>query len=139
MTKPAQKQTAKRKNKPTKKKTVENEQKEKNETVQTKPKKTKLPRYRPGTVALREIRRYQKSTELLIPKLPMQRLIRSIASLIKPDGIKFQYAAIGAIHTAAEAFLVQLFEDTNLCAIHAKRVTINPSDIKLAMRLRGRE
>lgn len=131
MTKPAPKRTHKRKQIPKKKPPNKSG---------NKPKKTKerMPRYRPGTVALREIRRYQKSNELLIPKLPMQRLIRSIAAEFKPDGIKFQSAAIGAIHEAAEAYMAQIFEDTNLCAIHAKRVTIQPRDIKLAMRLRGR-
>ena len=93
-------------------------------------------RYRPGTVALREIRRYQKSTELLIRKLPFQRLIREIAQEFKSD-LRFQSAAIGAIQEAAEAYLVGLFEDTNLCAIHAKRVTIMPKDIQLARRIRG--
>merc|ERR1711884_890023 len=79
-------------------------------------------RYRPGTVALREIRRYQKSTELLIRKLPFQRLVREIAQDFKTD-LRFQSAAIGALQEASEAYLVGLFEDTNLCAIHAKRVT----------------
>uniref|UniRef100_A0A3P8TRN6 H3 clustered histone 11 n=1 Tax=Amphiprion percula TaxID=161767 RepID=A0A3P8TRN6_AMPPE len=82
-------------------------------------------RYRPGTVALREIRRYQKSTELLIRKLPFQRLVREIAQDFKTD------------LQASEAYLVGLFEDTNLCAIHAKRVTIMPKDIQLARRIRG--
>src|ERR1700678_1103511 len=102
-------------------------------------------RYRPGTVALREIRRYQKSTELLIRKLPFQRLVREIAQDFKTD-LRFQSAAIGALQVrametlpplsptlisqrfqeASEAYLVGLFEDTNLCAIHAKRVTIMP-------------
>merc|ERR1711955_85682 len=84
-------------------------------------------RYRPGTVALREIRRYQKSTE---------RLIREIAQDFKTD-LRFQSAAIGALQEASEAYLVGLFEDTNLCAIHAKRVTIMPKDIQLARRIRG--
>jgi len=75
---------------------------------------------RPGTVALREIRRYQKSTELLIRKLPFQRLVREIAQDFKTD-LRFQSAAIGALQEASEAYLVGLFEDTNLCAIHAKR------------------
>ena len=92
-------------------------------------------RYRPGTVALREIRRYQKSTELLIRKLPFQRLVREIAQDFKTD-LRFQSAAIGALQEAAEAYLVGLFEDTNLCAIHAKRVTIMPKDIQLARRIR---
>lgn len=95
-------------------------------------------RYRPGTVALREIRRYQKSTELLIRKLPFQRLVREIAQDFKTD-LRFQSAAIGALQEASEAYLVGLFEDTNLCAIHAKRVTIMPKDIQLARRIRGRE
>ncbi|CAH1760361.1 3052_t:CDS:2, partial [Entrophospora sp. SA101] len=92
-------------------------------------------RYRPGTVALREIRRYQKSTELLIRKLPFQRLVREIAQDFKTD-LRFQSSAIGALQEAAEAYLVALFEDTNLAAIHAKRVTIQPKDIQLARRLR---
>ncbi|XP_045408572.1 uncharacterized protein LOC123638789 [Lemur catta] len=76
-------------------------------------------RYRPGTVALREIRRYQKSTELLIRKLPFQRLVREIAQDFKTD-LRFQSSAVMALQEACEAYLVGLFEDTNLCAIHAK-------------------
>ncbi|XP_063836701.1 uncharacterized protein LOC135087544 [Ostrinia nubilalis] len=79
-------------------------------------------RYRPGTVALREIRRYQKSTELLIRKLPFQRLVREIAQDFKTD-LRFQSSAVMALQEASEAYLVGLFEDTNLCAIHAKRMT----------------
>lgn len=96
-------------------------------------------RFRPGTVALREIRRYQKSTELLIRKLPFQRLVREIAQneTRATDGVRFQTAALGALQEAAEAYLVGLFEDTNLCAIHAKRVTIMPQDMRLARRMRG--
>jgi histone H3 len=99
-------------------------------------------RYRPGTVALREIRRYQKSTDLLIRKLPFQRLVREIAQDFKND-LRFQGTAILALQEASEvncfwyvnccscyiffqAYLVGLFEDTNLCAIHAKRITIMP-------------
>ncbi|KAF7891091.1 uncharacterized protein EAF02_001416 [Botrytis sinoallii] len=92
--------------------------------------------HRPGTVALREIRRYQKSTELLIRKLPFQRLVREIAQDFKSD-LRFQSSAIGALQESVEAYLVSLFEDTNLCAIHAKRVTIQSKDIQLARRLRG--
>ncbi|KAK2995354.1 hypothetical protein RJ640_006574 [Escallonia rubra] len=84
-------------------------------------------RYRPGTVALREIRKYQKSTDLLIRKLPFQRL----------TDLRFQSHAVLALQEAAEAYLVGLFEDTNLCAIHAKRVTIMPKDVQLARRIRG--
>ena len=88
-------------------------------------------RYRPGTVALREIRKFQKSTDLLIRKLPFQRLVREIATEYKSD-LRFQSQAVLALQEAAEAYLVGLFEDTNLCAIHAKRVTIMPKDIQLA-------
>ncbi|AES66842.1 putative transcription factor Hap3/NF-YB family [Medicago truncatula] len=93
-------------------------------------------RFRCGTVALREIRKYQKSTELLIRKLPFQRLVREIAQDFKTD-LRFQSHAVLALQEAAEAYLVGLFEDTNLCAIHAKRVTIMPKDIQLARRIRG--
>ena len=97
-------------------------------------------RYRPGTVALREIRRYQKSTELLIRKLPFARLVREIVQDFKTD-LQFQSSAIGALQEASEAYLVGLYEDTNLCAIHAKRVTIMPKDLQLSLRIRvsGRE
>ncbi|KAL6454353.1 HHT21 histone H3.1/H3.2 [Candida maltosa Xu316] len=94
-------------------------------------------RYKPGTVALREIRRFQKSTELLIRKLPFQRLVREIAQDFKTD-LRFQSSAIGALQEAVEAYLVGLFEDTNLCAIHAKRVTIQKKDMQLARRLRDK-
>ena len=93
-------------------------------------------RFRPGTVALREIRRYQKSTELLIRKAPFQRLVREVAQEFKFD-IRFQSHAIMALQEASEAYLAALFEDANHCAIHAKRVTIKPEDIKLARRIRG--
>ena len=93
-------------------------------------------RFRPGTVALREIRKYQKSTELLIRKLPFQRLVREVAQEFKQD-LRFQSHAIMALQEASEAYLTSLFEDTNLCAIHAKRVTIFPKDIQLARRIRG--
>ena len=92
-------------------------------------------RYRPGTVALREIRKYQKSTDLLIRKAPFQRLVREI--LQDYGDLRAQSTAILALQEASEAYLVGLFEDTNLCAIHAKRVTIMPKDIKLARRIRG--
>ena len=103
----------------------------------------KFHRFQPGTVALKEIRRYQKSTELLIQKLPFQRLVREIAGdskvILSPlcGKVRFQSLAIKALQEAAEAYLVGLFEDTNLCAIHAKRVTIMPKDIQLARRIRG--
>ena len=87
-------------------------------------------------MALREIRRYQKSTELLIRKLPFNRLVREIAQDFKTD-LRFQAQAIAALQEAAGAYLVGLFKDTNLCGIHAKRVTIMPKDIQLAQRIRG--
>ncbi len=93
-------------------------------------------RFRPGTVALREIRKYQKSTELLVRKLPFQRLVREISQEFKTD-LRFQSSAILALQEASEAYMVGLFEDTNLCAIHAKRVTIMPKDMQLARRIRG--
>jgi histone H3 len=89
-----------------------------------------------GIVALREIRKYQKSTELLIRKLPFQRLVREIACNIQPD-LRFQSTALLALQEAAETYLVRLFEDTNLCAIHAKRITIQTKDMRLSLRLRG--
>ena len=93
-------------------------------------------RYRPGTVDLCEIRRYQKSTELLIRKLPFQCLVREIAQDFKTE-LRFQSAAIMALQEASEAYLVGLFEDSNLCAIHAKQVTIMPKDIQLARHIHG--
>eukprot|EP00798_Chlamydomonas_sp_ICE-L_P009589 gene9589-biopygen5797 len=93
-------------------------------------------RNHPGTVALREIRKYQKSTDFLIRKLPFQRLVREIAQDFKTD-LRFQSSAVLALQEASEAYLVGLFEDCNLAAIHAKRVTIMPKDIKLARRIRG--
>jgi histone H3 len=93
-------------------------------------------RWRPGTVALREIRRYQKSTELLIQKAPFQRLVRELATLQK-EGLRFQSSAVQAIQEATESYVISLLADTNLCAIHTRRVTIQPKDVQLALRLRG--
>ena len=93
-------------------------------------------RYRPGRLALQEIRHYQKRTNLLIRKLPFQRLIRELAQKFKVD-VGFRSSALMALQEAAEAYLVRLFEDTNLCAIHAKWVTIMPKDIQLARHIRG--
>jgi histone H3 len=93
-------------------------------------------RYRPGVVALREIRKYQKGTELLIRKLPFQRVCRELTHEINND-LRFQSSALLALQEATEAYLVGLFECSNLCAIHSRRVTIMPRDIQLARRLRG--
>ena len=87
-------------------------------------------------MALREIRKYQKSTDLLIRKLPFQRLTREIAQDFKAD-LRFQNSSILALQECSEAYLVGLYEDTNMCCIHAKRVTINIKDIQLARRIRG--
>ena len=93
-------------------------------------------RYRPGTVALREIRRHQKSTCLLLRKLCFQRLVREVVQTYKSD-VRFQSTAMLALQEASEAYLVGLFDDTNMCAIHARRVTIMPKDMRLAIRIRG--
>ena len=98
-------------------------------------------RYRPGTVALREIRRYQKSCDLLIAKLPFHRLckeiLQDVAKVFKKPDWRMTLSSVMANQEAAEAYLVGLFEDTNLCAIHAKRVTVMSKDIQLARRIRG--
>jgi histone H3 len=94
-------------------------------------------RWRPGTVALREIRKYQKNTELLLRKLPFQRLVKEISQQFVSD-FRWQSHAILALQEASEAFLVGLFEDTNLCTLHSKRVTIMPKDMQLARRIRSR-
>ena len=95
----------------------------------------KRPRsYRPGTVALREIRKFQKSTDPLIRKLPFQCLVREIC---QDKDFRFQSTAILALQEASEAYLINLFEWTNLAAIHAKWVTIMPKDMQLARCIRG--
>lgn len=97
-------------------------------------------RYRPGTLALREIRHYQKTSDLLINKLPFARLVREIMQEYigeSTEMMRWQSLAILALQEAAEAYLVHLFEDTNLCALHAKRVTIMQKDMQLARRIRG--
>jgi histone H3 len=96
----------------------------------------KTHRYRPNTVWLREIRKCQKSTDLLIRKRPFQRLVSEVCQAMWAD-LRFQTHALLALQEAAEAYLVGLFEDANLCAIHAKRVTIMPKDMQLARRIRG--
>lgn len=94
-------------------------------------------RFRPGTVALREIRRYQRSTDLLIRKLPFARLAREITNNVAPEPFRWTAEGLLALQEATEDFLVHLLEDCNLCAIHAKRVTIMPKDMQLARRIRG--
>ena len=113
-----------------------------------KPKPRRRRRAKPGEGALREIRKYQKSTDLLLRKLPFSRLVREIVQELGKDenscfeqgfigDLRFQGCAMLTLQEAAEAYTVGLFEDTNLCAIHAKRVTIMPKDMQLAQRIRG--
>lgn len=117
---------------------------------------TKKGYFRPGVKVLNEIRRYQKTTELLIRRAPFQRLVREILLNLRSDEYRCQLAVFEVLQVrhifpificnksfnlifvqeAAEAYVVGLFEDTNLCAIHAKRVTIMPKDIQLVLRLR---
>ena len=101
-------------------------------------------RYRPGMVALREIRCYQRSTESLIRWTPFQKLIREISQeyRICPDGpgtpsvqVRFQSTTIAALQEAAENYIVGLFEDVNLLAIHARQVAIMPRDIRLVLQI----
>ena len=107
-------------------------------TLPASQQKTRKPhRYWPSTVALREIRQYQKSTELLIRKLPFQRLVRELAQDLGKINIRFQSGAIMALQEASEAYLVGLLEDANLCAVHAKRVTIMTKDIQLVRQIQG--
>ncbi|KAK9533005.1 hypothetical protein VZT92_010362 [Zoarces viviparus] len=94
-------------------------------------------RFRPGTRALMEIRKYQKSTDLLLRKGPFSRLVREVCQSFSGEAFRWQVYALAALQEAAEAFLVLLFSDANLCAIHAKRVTVFPRDIQLARRIRG--
>ena len=93
-------------------------------------------RYRPGTVALRQIRKYQKSTELLIQKIPFQRLVREVFQRLNPD-LRIQSTALLALQEASEAYLVNLFEDSLLACLHAGRVTLKVKDMQLARRLRA--
>lgn len=88
---------------------------------------------------MQEIRTYQKSTDLLIRRLPFARLVREIQLELAQVPFNWQGSAILALQDAAEAHLVGLFEDSNLCAIHGKRVTIMPKDMQLARRIRGNQ
>ena len=96
-------------------------------------------RYRPGTMALREIRRHQQSTELLIRRAPFDHLVRDLVQDLWHGGheLRVSPAAVTALQEAAEAYLVLLFKDTNLCAIHAKHVAIMLKDIQLVQRICG--
>ena len=91
-------------------------------------------RHRPGERALKEIRQYQRSTELLIRKLPFARLVKEVQLHFTNREYRWQASALLAMQEAAEAHLVGLFEDANLCTIHSKRVTVMVKDIQLARR-----
>ncbi|KAK0418686.1 hypothetical protein QR680_013712 [Steinernema hermaphroditum] len=99
-------------------------------------KPTLLSRFRPGSKATRDIRRYQKPFTPAIPKIAFERLVKEIVSC-QCDDFRVQAAAYSVLQEAAETYLQDLFADVNLCAQHAKRVTAMPSDLKLALRLRG--
>ncbi len=93
-------------------------------------------KWRPGTVALRQVKKLQKSTELLIAKAPFSRLVRELAESHKA-GLRFASSALSAIQEATEAFVISLLSDANLTALHANRVTALPRDLQLVRRLRG--
>ena len=93
-------------------------------------------RHKAGSIAKRDIKRYQKSTKLLIPKASFERMVREVSETLK-KGMRFTKSAIEAVQTSAEDYLVKLFEDASLCASHAKRVTVQDKDIYLARRIRG--
>jgi histone H3 len=93
-------------------------------------------RFRPGTVALRQIRKFQKGTDLLIRKAPFQRLLRECAQGQK-DGLRWAASAVAAVQEASENMLIGVLSDANLCALHTRRVTAMPRDLQLARRLRG--
>ncbi|KAL9650991.1 hypothetical protein ABK040_015094 [Willaertia magna] len=111
------------------------------EEEQTPPRRIYNPlgRTKPGTKALEEIRRFQKTTHYLIPRLSFARVVKELSEAVSINQIKlrWQASALEALQTAAEDYLVHLFEDSNLCALHAKRVTIQVKDIQLTRRIRG--
>ncbi|GMR30818.1 hypothetical protein PMAYCL1PPCAC_01013, partial [Pristionchus mayeri] len=105
--------------------------------------KRKVP-IRRGVGVLKEIRRYQRSTALLIPKMPFRRLVRCVLKnrnkelgKLDTEEIRIQSSAVDALQEAAEAYLIGVFEDCNMAAIHARRVTIMPRDLFLIRRIRG--
>ncbi|KAL3624401.1 centromeric histone H3 [Castilleja foliolosa] len=95
-------------------------------------------RNRPGTVALREIRKYQKSWNLLIPAAPFIRVVKEISFHEAPSITRWQAEALVALQEAAEDYIVQLFGEAVLCAVHAKRVTLMSKDFELARRIGGK-
>jgi len=113
-------------------------------TMKTKKHVSRLPdgrsirkphRWRPGTVALREIRKYQKSTDLLIKRAPFQRLIREITQYYRDD-MRFTKTALNCLHLATEDYIIEIFQGANLAAIHRNRVTVMKKDLEIALALR---
>eukprot|EP00922_Rhytidocystis_sp_ex-Travisia-forbesii_P073036 GHVS01108856.1.p1 GENE.GHVS01108856.1~~GHVS01108856.1.p1 ORF type:complete len:220 (+),score=52.43 GHVS01108856.1:209-868(+) len=98
-------------------------------------------KHRPGELALKQIRMYQNSTDLLLPKNPFSRVVREVTQRYDKPDVTYRYTpgAMAALQTAAEAYLVGVFEDSSLCNLHANRVTLQPRDLHLARRLRGRD
>jgi len=94
-------------------------------------------RYRPGTLALKEIKKYQSTTHLLTRKRPFSMLVREISMALNVKTFRWQSSAMDALQEATESYMIALFEDTNLAAIHARRVTIMPRDLRLVRRIRG--
>lgn len=110
-----------------------------NEQVTKKGRYPKKPRSKAGMKALREIRQYQRTTEDLIPRAAFERLVRELAQKVGPEDLRFQKSAIDALQTATETEMVRLMQDTNIAAIHAKRCTIMPKDMRVARRLRDND
>jgi len=93
-------------------------------------------RYRPGTRALREIRKYQASTKPVLPRAPFVRLVREVAQEVRPD-FRFTKQCLVLLQEAAEGHVVEVIQDAYACARHARRVTLMPKDLLLAQRIRG--
>ncbi len=93
--------------------------------------------WRPGTVALREIRKFKKKTNLLVRKDPFQRLVQEVALKFGKSDLQMQSTAVLALQEAAEYFIVDVFSDTNLCAMHGKHATIMVKDMVLACHIQG--
>ena len=93
-------------------------------------------RTRPGKKALREIKAYQRSVDTLLPRAALQRVVKEITGKYYPDA-RYSYGAIDAIQQCVESYMIGLFEDTTLCAVHAKRMTVMTKDMRLARRIRG--
>lgn len=109
-------------------------QNDKSESTTSKKRKR---RFRPGARALLEIRKYQRTTKFLIPKLPFARLVKEIIMTFVPYDYRIRALALEALQEAAEMYMVQFFEDSVLCAVHAKRVTLMANDLQLVRRIRG--